>query len=100
MVALEGESGRCGRASFGWGVARICDVRSYREGPYASKPAEKFPEIFGGVFRGGSRPLWILAGSVASDEIPRKVPIAQERAGATGFEWHPRVKTAQRGCDA
>ena len=47
---------------FGCGATRNCDGRSYREGPYASKPAEKFPEIFGGVFRGGSRPLWILGG--------------------------------------
>ncbi len=33
---------------FGWGATRICDGRSYREAPYASKPAEKFSRNFRG----------------------------------------------------
>ena len=34
--------------------------------------------------------------AVASHETHLEVPIAQERAGATGFGWLPRVGTLQR----
>jgi len=37
---------------FGRGATRIRDVRSYREAPYAPKPAEKFSRNFRGWYSG------------------------------------------------